>query len=697
MAGTSVLKLKVDDKEYNSSLKQAQQGMQHLEQALKDAGKSFKQVDKSVVDYVRGIGQMEAQSKTARGRISEMSSAFIELSLQYKNMSNEVKSSDVGKALAESMEQLKQRTIDAKEELDELNKSLNNINIQDAGGGGLFSGLGDKMGGALQVFAGNMLTKGVATLTSELTGSVQESLKLAREGEGIRLAFERLNQPGLLDNLKEATHGTVSEIELMKQAIKFENFKLPLEDLATYLAFAQQKAKDTGESIDYLVTSIVNGLGRQSKQILDNLGISAAELTKRMNEGADMTTAVADIIREEMAKAGDYVETAADRAARATAKAKDEMEAMGRTAMPIADEVSEMWNTIRNGGITLINTVLTPIANSLKDIQNILRGGASFDVRIPDNVGSNIDDNGNFIKKPSNGNWAGFNAQTGQYNDAITSIADIVVTGNAPTKKSGRGGGGRSTKTGPTMEGFQKDMAKWQSADLLKPEIGENFVSVWAMMDEKSKEHMLNLNENVEDLGGALAKFGEKGVLEDIAKQMKKTTDAAKQQAMAFNIAMEGANGLGQALAGMEDPGAKAAGTVISAIANIVLGFATASAQASSMGPWGWIAFLAAGMAAAATVISTVHSLTGYADGGMIKGNSYSGDNIGGIVDGSQFVGLNAGEVVLNAAQQNTLAQNLEGAGLQNLRLEGVISGEKIHIVHNRYLKRSGQGELVTW
>ena len=96
----------------------------------------------------------------------------------------------------------------------------------------------------------------------------------------MRLAFERLNQPGLLDRLKEATHGTVSEVELMKQAIKFENFKLPLEDLATYLAFAQQKAKDTGESVDYMVNSITTGLGRQSKQILDNLGISAAELTK---------------------------------------------------------------------------------------------------------------------------------------------------------------------------------------------------------------------------------------------------------------------------------------------------------------------------------------------------------------------------------------------------------------------------------
>jgi hypothetical protein len=693
MAGTSVLKLKVDDKEYNASLKQAQQGMQHLEQALKDAGKSFTQVDKSVVDYVRGIGQMEAQSKTARGRISEMSSAFIELSLQYKNMSDEVKSSDVGKALAESMEQLKNRTIDAKEELDELSKSLNNTNVQDAGGG-LISGLT----GMMQVFGGNLLAQGVATLTSELTGSVQESLKLAREGEGIRIAFERLNQPGLLDNLKEATHGTVSELDLMKQAIKFDNFKLPLEDLSTYLAFAQQKAKDTGESIDYLVDSIVTGLGRQSKQILDNLGISAAELTKRMNEGADMTTAVADIIREEMAKAGDYVETAADRAARATAKAKDEMEAMGRTALPIADEVSEMWNTIRNGGITLINTVLTPIANSLKGIQNILRGGASFDVRIPDNVGSNIDDNGNFIKKPSNGNWAGFNAQTGQYNDAITSIADVVVTGNAPTKKSGRGGGGRSTKTGPTMEGFQKDMSKWQSADLLKPEIGENFVSVWAQMDDEGKKHMLSLNEAVEDLGDSLAKLGEKEVTGNIAKQMKKTTDAAKAQQMAMNLAAQAVSSFGSAMAGLDDPSAKAAGTVLQAIASIALGFAVASSQSNTAGTgWGWLAWVAAGMAAMATTISTIHSLTGYAEGGMIKGNSYSGDNIGGLVDGSQFVGLNAGEVVLNAAQQNTLAQNLEGAGLQNLRLEGVISGEKIHIVHNRYLKRSGQGELVTW
>lgn len=177
MAGTSVLKLKVGDKEYNSSLKQAQQGMLHLEQALKDAGKSFTQVDKSVVNYVRNIGQMEAQSKTARGRISEMSSAFVELSLQYNKMSDEVKSSDVGKALSESMVQLKQRTVDAKNELENLNNELNGSGK--ASGGGMFGG--GKLDGMLQVFGGNLMTKGagmLAGLTSEMGDMVKQAWNL---------------------------------------------------------------------------------------------------------------------------------------------------------------------------------------------------------------------------------------------------------------------------------------------------------------------------------------------------------------------------------------------------------------------------------------------------------------------------------------------------------------------------------------
>jgi hypothetical protein len=106
---------------------------------------------------------------------------------------------------------------------------------------------------------------------------------------------------------------------------------------------------------------------------------------------------------------------------------------------------------------------------------------------------------------------------------------------------------------------------------------------------------------------------------------------------------------------------------------------------------------VAAGTAALATTISTVHSLTGYANGGVIKGNSYSGDNIGGMVDGGAggFVGLNAGEVVLNAAQQNTLAQNLSG-NLRSIHVVGKISGTDIILSADRTLMTQGK-QLAVW
>ena len=169
-------------------------------------------------------------------------------------------------------------------------------------------------------------------------------------------------------------------------------------------------------------------------------------------------------------------------------------------------------------------------------------------------------------------------------------------------------------------------------------------------------------------------------------------TKKLDQQKMAFQMAGQAAASFGAALAGIEDPSVKAAGTVIQAIANVALGFGSAVAQASSMGPYAWIAYVAAAMGAMATAISTIHSMTGYAEGGIVKGDSYSGDNLYG-----PGFGINAGELVLSVAQQNALANTLtrqsEGGGMMQAR----VSGENIYLALNNYLKRTGQGELVTW
>lgn len=690
MAATSVLKLVVDDKEYNASLKNAKQGMQALQDSLQAAGKSFLDVDKSVVEYARALWKMDTTSKSAKGRIGEMSSAFVDLSLQYKHLTDQEKQSPFGKAMSESLDALKTRVIDAKQELADFENQLKDIGDVkiDTSSGGLFGENG--LTGMLAVTGGNLLAQGVQKLGAEMVDAVQQSIELARQGEGVRIAFERLNNPNLLSNLKEATHGTVSELELMKAAIKFENFKLPLEDLATYLAFAQQKAQDTGDSVDNMVTSIVNGLGRQSVQILDNLGISASEIRNRMKEGGDMTQVVAQIIREEMTKSGEYVETAATRAARASAAAYDELEKLGRQATPVAEEWANVWNEIKIGGITLMTTVLSPLADSIRSIRELL--SEPFEIKFKADIpnlgeGSNIDDNGNFIKRPKNGNWAGYDAANGRYYNEIASIPEISVTG---TKSKQKKSGSTKAQSLPSYGDFSKQLSKSiLDTDALKS-AGEQ-LSPYAMMLDEIKTKILDIQDA--DLGSALAIDGEKKV----KKEIQDATDLIDQQRKAYNMAAIAAENFGSAMSGLEDPAARAAGTVISAIANIALGFATASVQAGALGPFAWAAWLAAGTAAMATTIGLVHSLTGYANGGMIEGNSYSGDNLMAMGPDGGLIGLNAGEVILNRAQQNSLAGQLDGNGIGSLNLRGVLDGEKIVIVADRYLKRSGKGELAVW
>ena len=177
---------------------------------------------------------------------------------------------------------------------------------------------------------------------------------------------------------------------------------------------------------------------------------------------------------------------------------------------------------------------------------------------------------------------------------------------------------------------------------------------------------------------------------------IKEAGNDAKASSKEFQKAASAISSVGSAMQSIEDPAGKVMGIVAQAIASVALGFAEASAKEGKGGIWYWIAATAAGLATMVSTISAIHSATGYAQGGIVKGNSYSGDNIGGLVDGSQFVGLNAGEVVLTQAMAGNLASQIQGGGLQNLNLTATISGEQIRLVMNNNGKRTGRGEIIT-
>ena len=207
-------------------------------------------------------------------------------------------------------------------------------------------------------------SKGITTSLKSVAGAMgvafgaQQAIQLGREmvtlaakAEGVERAFKRIGSPQLLADLRKATRGTVSDLVLMQNAIKAANFKIPLDQMGTLLKFAGARARETGESVEYLVNSIIMGIGRKSPMILDNLGISAIELRKRFDgisvasaNVADVARIVGDIANEELAKMGVQADTTADKLEQLTTKYENVKVVIGNQLILALDQLSDAWD-----------------------------------------------------------------------------------------------------------------------------------------------------------------------------------------------------------------------------------------------------------------------------------------------------------------------------------------------------------------
>lgn len=676
MAKDVITRFKLETTAYDSKLRDASKGLADYAKTATAAGKDFGKFTQANVEAARALGNIAPSANNAKDKVKELVAAYNELFKAYDALTKEQQQSDFGKAMAESLGKLKTQIADAKQELYGMGDAMKRVG---EGSSGLTN--------MLAVFGGNLMTKGVSMLTSELVGSVQQSIELAQQGEGIRNAFERLNNPGLLDNLKEATHGTVSELDLMKQAVKFDNFKLPLDQMGTLLAFAQQQAKDTGQSVDYMVDSIVTGLGRKSLPILDNLGLSASEIRERMKESGDMTTAVADIIRDRMEAAGGYVETAADRAARATAKAQDAAEAFGRNAIPIAQEWAETWATLSQGAMTFANTLLGPVARSILSIQGILNSDPM------DRITGSKYNLFNGYQNPT--------PNTGLPNQRVTAPGGYVVV----TDKNGKEIGakhfddlsgvdawkaGLSTKSTRIGGGSRKQ----STADMLLSTFNKanGKIDASSLMDTTTNggsELFKMLQEQHNATLPTTATQGEKDAFENRRKEVKaelKKNDEEKNKKDkdAVEVADQIYGGVSSMVSSLEQMGIElpegfkdmvgAIGGVIGLLQSIMM------------------------IVNAIQAMQEVGTFLGLFKNGGIVPHAQNGLNV---VGGTHYSGdvtpilANAGEVVLNRSQVSTLASSLQGSGMQNMKLEATVSGEQLRFVLNNNGRRTGRGEYV--
>lgn len=355
-------------------------------------------VDVKTAAAQKEIYRLEQQSKKLRSenkaRLSQMISleaagrketeAYRNLKKQYSDTSKEIRTltSRIGEQTSKidildmSMVQLKKQQKSLQKELDNTVQSLNpeaygvlEQRLKDVSGRISELKQNAKSFGELAsdntvngVFLGNLLTKG-AELFSEKVMEFKDSiaelvnggLEMAEQADGVTKAFNDLNQEGLLENLRKATKGTVNDVQLMTAAVKANDFRIPLEDLGKYLEFAQLKAQQTGQSVDYMTDSIVTGLGRKSPLILDNLGISAAEISEKTKETGDFMKAVAEIVDTQLAAAGETYISAADRAAQKTVELQNAQKALGDEILPLKEQWDDAYADMQLNTISLIS------------------------------------------------------------------------------------------------------------------------------------------------------------------------------------------------------------------------------------------------------------------------------------------------------------------------------------------------------
>ena len=139
-----ISRLKLESGEFDSKIKRAGQELLAYSEHCKKFSLQMGFANKDAVEFAKQLGNMQTASTTARGKINELSEAFVNLKVMYNNMTEKEKEHPFGKNLAASLDQLKSRLNDAKNNLADATKELGNTGKQSQETGGFLDKLKDR-------------------------------------------------------------------------------------------------------------------------------------------------------------------------------------------------------------------------------------------------------------------------------------------------------------------------------------------------------------------------------------------------------------------------------------------------------------------------------------------------------------------------------------------------------------------------
>lgn len=350
-------KLRQENKELEERNKEVKKSLRDLEKAGKSESDAFKKLSDELNANNEKLAINREMGKKLSLQMGLTNMTMVQLKRHAQDLQRQL--DNTSEALhPEEYAKLNQQLIATRERMAELKGAGKNIEAD--------FGKVIKSQGTMATFLGNVYTK-VAERGVQMLAKgkefMRESLNMAASAEGVQRAFSALDRPELLANLREATKGTVNNLELMKAAVKAKDFRIPLEDLGKYLQFAQLKAQQTGQSVEFMTESIVTGLGRKSLLILDNLGLSASEINEEVAKTGDFMKGVASIVDKQLAAAGEKFVTTADRAQQRAVLLQNIQLSLGQRMQSLAG----FWESAWTGVLKVVNKFVSiPVEDKIR-------------------------------------------------------------------------------------------------------------------------------------------------------------------------------------------------------------------------------------------------------------------------------------------------------------------------------------------
>lgn len=362
--------------EYEEANKRLSKELSDAEKQMKATEKEMRRMEASGKDQTKAYQELEATLESVNSDIADYRKQMTDNKKAIETNKQKVEELTKSLKIEEmTMSQLRTRAKELERQLNNTSKSadpavFNALEKE-------LKAVRDRMGevkkgsqdtftvfkGGLAVLAGNLMTKAISAigdLVSEGKEWVKVGIDMAKQSEGTINYFKKLaDSDRILQNLKNSTDGTISSLELMKKTLRAKEMGIPIENMASLMQYARIQATKLGKDVDYMANSIVDGIGRKSTLVLDNLGLSATRVQAEVKKSGDFTQAVLKIVSDELENQGTVALTAGDKAAQAAAKWEDAQLRVGQKFQWVGEIWDKMSGKIADSLIQLTGSTKT--------------------------------------------------------------------------------------------------------------------------------------------------------------------------------------------------------------------------------------------------------------------------------------------------------------------------------------------------